>query len=228
MYNSHRNLKGEVTIMKLNLCIDIDGTITDPYYWLDLANKHFQTNIKPSQVTKYDIHEVLKIPREDYLKFYEAHWEQIHGKADLREEVKQFLWKLEQQHNIFYVTAREARMKAVTEEWFRRNDLPQGQLHLLGSHYKVDKAKELNCHIFIEDRYENAIQLAEAGFQVLLIDCYYNRQPLIPGVTRVFDWRDIYKIIEEHNRSFEAILENAYKTIEKYKTGLNEGATKIA
>lgn len=25
----------------LNICIDIDGTITEPYYWLDISNKSF-------------------------------------------------------------------------------------------------------------------------------------------------------------------------------------------
>ncbi len=217
--------------MKLNLCIDIDGTITDAYYWLEMANKHFGTDIKPFQVTKYDIHEVLDISKEDYLKFYEMHGEEIHAKACLRDNAKEILWELEKQHKLSYVTARELRMKSVTESWFRRNNLPQGELYVLGTHYKVNKAKELKCHVFIEDRYENAIQLALAGFEVLLIDCYYNRYSLIPGVTRVFNWRDIHKKIEEYNRSIEKIAQKALDScleIEQYKASLNEGATKIA
>lgn len=31
---------------KLNICIDIDGTVTEPYYWLNIFNKHFKKNIK--------------------------------------------------------------------------------------------------------------------------------------------------------------------------------------
>jgi hypothetical protein len=67
---------------------------------------------------------------------------------------------------------------------------------MLGSHYKVERAKQLECDIFIEDRYENAIQLALEGFQVLLVDCSYNRLPLLPGITRVRDWIEIYEEIE--------------------------------
>lgn len=26
----------------LNICIDIDGTITEPYYWLEISNKYFK------------------------------------------------------------------------------------------------------------------------------------------------------------------------------------------
>ncbi|MDF2545205.1 MAG: hypothetical protein K0R93_103 [Anaerosolibacter sp.] len=196
--------------MKLNLCIDIDGTITGAYYWLDIANRYFKTNIKPSEVKVYDIHEVLKIPREAYLKFYEMYGEEIHAQADLRQNAKEILWKLNQKHNIYYITAREKTLEEVTKGWFHRNELPQGELHLLGSHYKVNQAKELGCDIFIEDRYENAIQLALAGFEVLLMDCNYNRLPLIPGITRVYDWKEIHKVIEE------------------YIAGSNEKSTKIA
>jgi len=55
--------------MKLNLCIDIDGTITEPFYWLNFANDYFGTSLKPFQITKYDIHEVLHLPKEQYLDF---------------------------------------------------------------------------------------------------------------------------------------------------------------
>lgn len=185
--------------MNLNLCIDIDGTITDAYYWLDLANDYFGTNIKPFQVTSYEIHKVLNISDEDYLKFYGKFGEQMHANQDIRDNADLILWNLNQKYNVFYVTARDKRMEAVTKSWFKEKNLPEGQLHMLGSHYKVDKAKELDCNIFIEDRYENAIQLAKAGYEVLLIDCYYNRLPLIPGITRVYDWAEIYDEIEEYH-----------------------------
>lgn len=194
--------------MKLNLCIDIDGTITDAYYWLDLANRYFGKNLKPNDVTAYDIHEVLKIPREDYDKFYELYSKEIHLEAEVRENAQNALLSLNSKNNIFYVTARSQRMKSITEEWFHKKNLPKGKLYLLGSHYKVNKAKELSCHIFIEDRYENAVEIAEAGFKVLLMDCYYNRKELIPGITRVFNWVEVYNEIEKYR---EEIIKGTIK-----------------
>lgn len=195
--------------MKLNICVDIDGTITEPYYWLDMANSHFETDTKPYQVTTYDIHEVLEVSREAYNEFYNLYAETLHSKAVVRENAEIVLWKLNQQHNVFYVTAREQWTRSTTENWFRKNELPLAELHMLGSHYKVERAKQLECDIFIEDRYENAIQLALEGFQVLLVDCSYNRLPLLPGITRVKDWIDIYEeietIYEKLNKS-EAII----------------------
>lgn len=182
--------------MRLNICVDIDGTITEPFYWLDAANRHFETNIKPYQVTTYDIHEVIGVTREEYNEFYSIYCESLHSNAKVRENSELVLWHLNQQHNIFYVTARDPQIRNTTENWFRRNDLPIAELHMLGSHYKVERAKKLECNIFIEDRYENALQLALEGFEVLLIDCTYNREPSIPGITRVSDWLDIYQEIE--------------------------------
>lgn len=190
--------------MRLNLCNDIDGTITEPYYWLGLANRYFNTNVSPKQVTCYEIHKVLDIPQEDYLKFYEELGEKLHSDSKVRESAVMILRRLDQIHNIHYVTARETKMREVTKKWIVKNNLPNSQLHLLGSHYKVQKAEELKCDIFIEDRYENALQLALAGFKVLLIDCTYNRSPLIHGITRVYSWMDIYEEIESYADSKRA------------------------
>lgn len=187
--------------MRLNLCIDIDGTITEPFYWLQLANQYFKTNITEDKVTKYDIHEVLGVSRAEYDLFYNIYCEELHVKANVREGAVKILNMLNHRHNINYVTAREPRLAKVTAKWLQMNDLPTGCLYVLGSHYKVNKARELNCHIFIEDRYENAIQLALAGFKVLLIDCSYNRQPLIYGITRVYNWEDINKEIQIYYNS---------------------------
>ena len=111
---------------KLNICIDIDGTITEPYYWLDCCNKHFKTNITEKDLT------------------------------------------------------------LITHEYLRNNSIHYDNLFLLGSHYKVNKAKELDCDIFIEDNYRNAIELSEAGFYVLLLDTNYNREPLNNNIKRVY------------------------------------------
>ncbi|MTI67706.1 MAG: hypothetical protein FH753_14055 [Firmicutes bacterium] len=184
--------------MRFNICIDIDGTITNPYCWLDALNKHFNKKVEPKDVTEYEIHKVLNIAREDYLKFYDVYGEKLHLNATARSNAREVLYKLNATHNISYVTARPKRMEDVTRMWFENKNLPMTEVYLLGSHFKVKKAMELNCDIFIEDRYENALQLALKGFKVLLIDCNYNRYPLVSGMTRVFDWDDIYTEISKY------------------------------
>ncbi|MBU5257334.1 5' nucleotidase, NT5C type [Tissierella praeacuta] len=180
---------------ELNLCIDIDGTITEAYYWLPRVNDYFNTKITPKDVTVYEIHEVLGVDRTAYELFYALYGEALHLESKIRKGVKKVLDNLYKKHGIHFVTAREERMKAVTYMWLSHHKIPMDSLTLLGSHNKVGTAKDLNCDIFIEDRYENAIQLAEAGFEVLLIDCNYNRGSLPSKVTRVTNWYEIENII---------------------------------
>lgn len=180
---------------ELNLCIDIDGTITEAYYWLPRVNDYFNTKITPKDVTVYEIHEVLGVDRTAYELFYALYGEALHLESKIRKGVKKVLDNLYKEHGIHFITAREERMKAVTYMWLSHHKIPMDSLTLLGSHNKVGTAKDLNCDIFIEDRYENAIQLAEAGFEVLLIDCNYNRGSLPSKVTRVTNWYEIENII---------------------------------
>jgi len=85
----------------------------------------------------------------------------------------------------------------LTHSYLKKNEIPYDDLFVLGSHYKVDKAKELKSDIFIEDNYHNALQLSEAGFKVLLLDTNYNRKPINENITRVYNWKEIYSIIDK-------------------------------
>ncbi len=181
----------------LNICIDIDGTITDAYYWLDSCNEYFNTNITEEQVTEYCIHKVLGVEEKEYNEFYEKNKFKLHSEQKLREDAKAIIRKLSFLHNIYFVTARDKSLTMLTHAYLRKKDVPYDDLFVLGTHYKVDKAKELNCSVFIEDNYDNAIQLSNAGFKVLLIDTNYNRSPINTNIQRVYNWNEIFTILNK-------------------------------
>ncbi|OOM71291.1 hypothetical protein CLPUN_49750 [Clostridium puniceum] len=190
----------------LNICIDIDGTITDPYYWLSYANKYFNLNVSESQITSYDIHKVLNIYKKDYLEFYEKFKIEIHSKQKLRNDVKKVLDILHKYNNLYFVTAREESLELVTFLYLLDNEIPFDEVFHLGTHNKVPKAKELNCNIFIEDSYDNAILLSNNGFKVILIDTNYNRLPInSSNIIRAYNWTEILQIITEISIEKEAI-----------------------
>jgi len=182
---------------RLNIGIDIDGTITEPYYWLDSINEHFNRNIKPEEVIEYSLERIFDLSIEELVKHYKLYGEQMHSEAIIREDASQCIKKMTQEHNIFYITARIKRMERVTKEWLQRHDLPvDDNIYLLGTHDKLAQAQELQCDYFIEDRLETATQLAEAGIHVLLIDCTYNKKiEDNHKITRVYNWQDICSII---------------------------------
>lgn len=188
----------------LNICIDIDGTITDAYFWLEEANKYFNKSVTVDQVTEYFIHKVMNVEKLEYENFYEKNKFKIHSKQELREDVKISLKKLSMLHNLYFVTARDKSLTMLTHSYLKKNELYYDELFVLGSHYKVEKAKELNCNIFIEDSYDNAMQLSKAGFKVLLMDTNYNRGKLNENIIRVYNWKEIYEKINKlllHNKA---------------------------
>ena len=182
---------------KLNICIDIDGTITDPYYWLSYANTYFNSNISESQVTSYDIAKVLNINRSEYLEFYEKFKTKIHSNQELRNDVKVILDKLYESNNIYFVTARDKSLELLTLLYLKNHELQFNEVFVLGTSDKVPTAMDLNCDIFIEDSYDNAVQLSNSGFKVILIDTNYNRLPLNDNIIRVYNWNEIFEIINE-------------------------------
>lgn len=189
----------------LNICIDIDGTITDPYYWLKPCNEYFNTNITEAQVTEYYIHKVLGIEEAKYEEFYEKNKVEIHTNQKLRPDAKLVISELSLYHNIYFVTARDKSLTMLTHSYLTKSGIPYDNLFVLGSHYKVEKARELNCSVFIEDNYDNAIQLSNAGFKVLLIDTTYNRKPINSNIIRVYNWNQIYKILEKTSLQSKAM-----------------------
>ena len=189
----------------LNICIDIDGTITEPYYWLDYANKYFNLKCKEEQITQYDIAKTLSVSRSDYNDFYEKMKYEIHTKEKLRSDVRNVLDIISLNNNIYFVTARDKSLELLTARYLQRHSIPYDELFILESCNKVPLAKYLECDIFIEDSYNNAKDLSENGFKVLLLDTNYNRKPLNSNVTRVNDWTEIFQILNALSKKEEVI-----------------------
>lgn len=185
-------------LKNLNICIDIDGTITEPYFWLDIANEYFNKNIPVDNATEYEVHKVMGVTSKDYEDFYNKYKFKMHNnEVKLRENARDMLKELIKTNNLYFVTARDEDLKIQTYSYLNEHDIPYDDVFVLGTHYKVDTAKKLKCDIFIEDSYKNALQLSENGFKVLLLDTNYNRKPLNSNIIRVFNWDEIYEIIKE-------------------------------
>ncbi|MFL0194480.1 5' nucleotidase, NT5C type [Clostridium sp. WILCCON 0269] len=182
----------------LNICIDIDGTITDPYFWLDIANKHFKKNVSIQEITQYRVDQVMGVTRKEYIDFYNKNKFELHnGKEPIRKDAIKIIQKLIKTNNIYFVTAREKDLEILTHYYLNKHNIPYDGVFVLGTSYKVDTAINLNCDVFIEDCYENALELSKNGFKTLLIDTNYNRVPLNKNITRVFNWNEIYGILEK-------------------------------
>ena len=76
-----------------------------------------------------------------------------------------------------------------------KNELSSIEIYMLGIDYKIDKAKELKCDIFIEDNPLNALQLAQGGVRVFLLEANYNKDIKHDNINKVKDWEHIKRLI---------------------------------
>lgn len=179
----------------LNICIDIDGTITNPYHFLPYLNDMYNKQITEEECITHKLEELYQVELDDLLQSFHNNFMHAYKEAIVVDGAKEVLKELNEIHNLYFVTARSEILKEITIGWLDENELGYIDVHLLGSDYKVEKAKELNCNIFIEDNPSNAIQLASEGFTVLLIDNNYNKNVENENIVRVKNWGDIKKFI---------------------------------
>lgn len=75
-----------------------------------------------------------------------------------------------------YITARSI-PKEWTEEWLAKNGFPQVPVHVVPFNAsKVEIAKASGIDIFVDDRYENFVQLNNAGICTFLLDAAHNQR----------------------------------------------------
>ncbi len=183
---------------KLNICIDIDGTITNPYHFIPYLNELYNKNITDEQCNTHKWEVLYGIDIDSMISEFHEKYIHSYKEAEVIDGAKDIIFKLNQTHNIAFVTARSEILTDITRSWLNQHGFSEIDVYLLGSDYKIDKAKELECHIFIEDNPSNAMQLADEGMKVLLIDTNYNRETKHDNIVRVNNWDDINEFIEKY------------------------------
>jgi uncharacterized HAD superfamily protein len=75
-----------------------------------------------------------------------------------------------------YITSRSIDIK-ITQKWLDDNGFPKAPLHCVGENEsKVKIAKELNVDYFVDDKYENFVDLNRAGICCFLLDQPWNKR----------------------------------------------------
>jgi len=89
-----------------------------------------------------------------------------------------------------YITARNI-PKEWTEEWLDAHGFPQMPVYSVGhGQSKVDVAKEAGVEIFIDDRFENFVDLNNAGICCFLLDAPHNKRYDV-GFKRISNINDV-------------------------------------
>lgn len=163
-------------------------------------------------------HKYLNVPKigldiDEVLADWVGHWSKhygmiepefwnfdrhIHEKFELMKDNKEF-WltipaKISPKDLPFephcYITSRSI-PKEWTEEWLDKNGFPGMPVYSVGfGESKVEIAKKAGIDIFVDDRYENFVELNNAGICTFLMDALHNQRYEV-GYKRIKNLREI-------------------------------------
>ncbi|MDQ0269467.1 5' nucleotidase, NT5C type [Cytobacillus purgationiresistens] len=184
--------------MKKRFGIDIDGTVTSPTSMIPFLNKAFQLELTLNDVKQYDLYPLVDLTPSDFDKWFKENEPSIYRESTIAEGAKAVLNRWEQEHELFFISARNAELMEVTEKWFLEHTLGFHHIDLIGTHHKVQAAKDYKVDIFFEDKHDNAVMIhEECQIPVILFDTPYNRDPIPEGVIRVSNWSEASAWVED-------------------------------
>lgn len=187
------------------IAVDIDEVLADFFaYFVYFHNLMYKTKVslKDTNMEKYYLNEVFEVDRAEmhirYMEFKALHLlEQLKPIQGSQSGMKKLIKMGFEPH---LVTARPQIIEEETRKWlsahFKGIDLPIHFTHpgTGASHHfkKSEICKEIGAEILIDDHIENALDCAENGIKVFLMDAPWNKQEDLPeGVVRVKSWKEI-------------------------------------
>lgn len=171
--------------------IDIDGTITDPATFVPHINEAFNKNLSFEQITSFHLPTVLGCTDEQFMDWMDKNEATIYAQSPLAPDAKKVLHEFHDYHTLIYISARPTKHSNLTQQWFDQHGIPYHTIDLLGSHKKIERAKQHNVHLFFEDKLDNANDLAEElNIPIILFDTPYNREATHKHVQRVKTWNE--------------------------------------
>lgn len=183
--------------MKIRFGIDIDGTVTCPSSLIPYLNKSFDLNITLEDVKEYDLTHLVDITAEDFAKWFAESEPVIYAESPLAQGAKEVLTKWAEVHELYFISARRSHLLDLTKDWFLKHELSFDHIDLIGTHHKIQAAKDYQVDIFFEDKHDNAVMIhEECQVPVILFDTPYNRDPIPNGVIRVQNWKEASHWVE--------------------------------
>ena len=133
---------------KYNIGIDIDGTLTEPDFWVETMNRYFNKEINYQENRVYDWLEAYDLSYEEFEEFYKTEGPRMHLEAKIRPGAKKVVSCFSKHFNIYYLTARQSWLEPVTAKWLSKHEL-SGEHYVLGTHNKLPYARKFSCDFFI-------------------------------------------------------------------------------
>jgi uncharacterized HAD superfamily protein len=191
------------------LGLDFDDVLMDFRSTLDeYHNEKHGTNLTREGAVSYSLPDSWDCSEDEAAKRVVGFYESDHHHAALPVDMAQeAITKLARKHDFVIITSRPEFIKDRTLEWLEKNYPNTFQNICFTNLYlgeagakkrtKAEVCAEYGVKVFVDDNLDNAQDVAEKGFSVLLLDKPWNQvTDLHPNITRVYSWDDIVRVLD--------------------------------
>lgn len=191
--------------MKIGIDIDEVLAVLIPEL-TDFYNKRHGKNLRHVDQYTYRLEEFWncewEVANQVVLDFYDSkYFDQLKVVSGAKSAIK----KLSKNYDLFAITSRPDFVGTRTRKWFDRNfpnlfkeiyftnqHIPDGANKKLKSQVCI----ELGVNTMIDDNFDYALDCANNGIPVLMVDAPWNQGVILPeNITRVKGWKEITKIL---------------------------------
>ncbi|MTD29971.1 hypothetical protein [Planomicrobium sp. YIM 101495] len=176
--------------MRYRFGIDIDGTVTCPTSLVPHLNRAFNSELTLDDIKEYDLSKALPhLTQKEVYEWFQKEEPYIYSVSPISENADLVLNEWKDRYELYYISARSSSVRDVTFDWFKQHAIAFDHIELIGTHKKINAAKEHGVHLFFEDKHDNAVEISEElDIPVILFDTPYNRMSIPDGVVRVTNW----------------------------------------
>ena len=206
----------------MKIAIDLDDVIADfTRAFLEFCNLQFNKNLKFEDWKRYHFSEVFGGTEEDELEvvkeFFRSGWTE---KFDFIDGAKKAIEELSGENELIIITSRLEEFREKTKEFLTQHfsDISFKIIHSKNpkeepGKTKADFCKALGVGVIIEDHDKYALECAEKGIKVLMLDKPWNRNcKEHENIIRVRDWNEI---LEKINGRDKIIVKKIRKFVEE-------------
>lgn len=197
----------EGSLMRIG--IDIDGVLTDVEQWqLDFGGKFF-SKFNKNVINKdgYEIAEIFNVSAELDEQFWDEYLYEYVTEEPSRKFANEVIKKLKEKENeIYIITARRftnentedgQKMRDIVIDWLKQQEIVYDNI-IIAPEDKLNICLENNIDIMIEDKVEN-IEKISTKLPVICFNAGYNKDCKNDNIYRVYNWYDIYNLINDGN-----------------------------
>lgn len=184
----------------MKIGIDIDEVIVEfvKGYIRILENKGIKAEYE--KTFSCNLWESYSISKEQALEIAEEYYKsEYFNNIEFIEGAKESIETLGKYHEIYFITSRPISLKEKTEEFIEKHFpnssiilIFSGDLHKANGKSKAEICRENNIQVLIEDSFDYALESANNGIKVILLEKPWNKNSLEnEKILRVKNWEEI-------------------------------------